>query len=165
MKKFLFGFLAIVMITSLCYGQNNDPSNPDNEFDYVGKIHNEALVEIISSTEAKNMFARDSKNYCLNLLSENKIESRGYILAIEDEKVSKKLGEFNNNVTMYTQEQIQSWYNEKYINENIKTYLITLSLITEKYYKNFNYSAFKSDIIKLEEQAYSYKNDDKVFIL
>jgi hypothetical protein len=165
MKKILFGLIATVMFTGLSFGQSNDPSNPKNEFDYVGKIHNEAMLEIINSPESKRMFERDSKSYCLNLLSKNNIDTKAYLIATEDVNVEKNLGKFSNNVTLCTQEQIQSWFDKKFINENVKTYLMNLSLITEDYYKNFDYKTFKSNVIKLEEKAYLLKNDDKVFML
>jgi hypothetical protein len=48
MKKKLLSLMAIVMFGNLSFGQNNNPSNPQNEFDYVGKIHNEGLDKIIN---------------------------------------------------------------------------------------------------------------------
>jgi hypothetical protein len=165
MKKLVFGLIATVVFGGLCYGQKNDPSNPKNEFDYVGKIHNEALEKIMNSKTEKELFVNNPKKYCINLLKNNKIETAGFISAMEDKNVIDKLGKFDNNIPIVLEEQIPLWYENKYINENVKEYLIKLNLITEKYYTDLNYVTFKKDIILLEEKAYSLNNNDKVIIL
>jgi hypothetical protein len=165
MKKLLFGLIAIVMFGNLSFGQNNNPSNPQNEFDYVGKIHNEGLDKIINSESEKNLFNKNPKDYCVNLLIANNVPTEGYISIIENKDVIRTLGELNINNINLTPEKIKMWYDNKYVSSGIADYLAKLLVLTEKYYNDFDYEYYKSNVIKLEEQAYNLKNDDKVVIL
>ena len=165
MKKLMHGLIATVIFTGLSFGQTNEPSNPKNEFDYVGRIHNDELLKIITSKSASELFVKNPKEYIVNLLTINKIESQGYTSALEDNNVVSKLGKFDNNVTMCTAQQINKWFNDNYISDDIKSYLEDLNLIIEKYYEDLNYNDFKSSIIELEDGANSLKNNDKIFIL
>jgi hypothetical protein len=165
MKKLVFGLIATVVLGFVGNAQENNPSNPENEFDYVGRIHNEALEKIINSEKEKQLFKNDPTKYCENLLIQEKIPTDAYVAMLDDKEVIKNMDLFNIYNVSFSPEQVASWQENKYINSTIKQYIKELSLLTEKYYKDLDYEDFKLNVIKLEEQAYNLKNNDKAFIL
>jgi hypothetical protein len=165
MKKLVFGLIATIFMSIASFGQTNDPSNPKNEYDYVGKTHNVALIKLLESDKEKELFSKNPTEYSIKILESGNIPSNGFISIIGDENVINKLGAFEINKTSFSLNEIATWYDEKYISKDVKMYLENLLEIVEGFEKNNDYSILKNRIIELEDNSNELNENDRVFVL
>ena len=58
MKKILFGLIATVMFANVCKAQEN----AKNQYDYIGKIHNEVILEYLKQNTQPNLSIEEILN-------------------------------------------------------------------------------------------------------
>ncbi|WP_293891492.1 hypothetical protein [Flavobacterium sp.] len=104
MKNLLFGLIATVLLSNLSFGQS--AANSKNEFDYVGKLHNEILSQLIKNNKVSEMSISEISKKVKEIALSNqnyldKFKGVGYY-ELTDEDIKKGIADYPNKFASIT---------------------------------------------------------------
>ena len=165
MKNLVFGLVAMVLFANLSFGQKLDASNSKNEFDNIGKAHNDGLAKIIENKENVVLFKNDDFSFTMETLNELEFKTEGFINLSKNEKVNAELGEVSFSNASLTNEMIDDYYKKGYISADAQTYLTEILSLVTSVSKGGDFNDFKNKMIGLETKLDNLKGSDREFLL
>ena len=165
MKNLVFGLIAAVLFTNLSFGQKIDASNSKNEFDYIGKAHNDGLAKIIENEENVALFKNDNFSFTIKTINEIGFKTDGFVNLSKNEKVNAELEEVSFLNATLTNEMIDDYSKKGYISSDVQKYLTEILSLVTIVDKGGDFNGFKNKMITLETKLNDLKGNDREFLL
>jgi len=166
MKKLVFGLIATVLFGHLSFCQEKfDASNSENEFDYIGKAHNEGLAKILEEKENLELFKKDPIRSTTKTIHQIGYDCNGFTRLVYDCKLQNENGEFEFSKSPLTEETINTYNEKKEISNDVKENLIQILDLLNNVDKGMDFNEFKERMIQIETRVDAYDKNDREFLL
>ena len=166
MKKMIVSLFAIFAFSFISFAQSEKAENPNNKFDYLGKIHNNGLKQIASDISSINSFKKDWIETTITILKDNKLEVSSSIKYMNEEKSSLILGyKEANDLNTISVEKLDYFHSNGFISDDANKFLKEILDLTSQIEEIKDLELIKTKFIDIESEISKLENSDKEFLL